>query len=113
MCMDREELGEMMLNWHSSMGDPIYAVGSYYVSGKVYPDAEVVRRALDSLSFELDKSKRMLVGEQVMVERHGKQVDLRVFAGYTNADLSDNITDLGEITLYLEQYLNEDYPSKV
>jgi hypothetical protein len=42
-------LGLKMHNWHSSMGDPIYAVGSYFVSGKDYPDRDVVVRALDRI----------------------------------------------------------------
>lgn len=44
---NRKRLGEMMQHWHSGQGDPIYAVGSYYYSGKPYPDPVVVERALD------------------------------------------------------------------
>lgn len=32
-----EELGTEMLNWHRSAGDPIYAAGSYFHSGKRHP----------------------------------------------------------------------------
>ena len=46
-----------MCQWHSSMGDPIYAVGSYYVSGKAYPDAEVVGDALSRLETYLSMAK--------------------------------------------------------
>jgi len=109
MCMDREELGERMLNWHSSMSDPIYAVGSFYIDGQVYPKSDIVRDALHNLTKDLEQSKRMLAGEKVMVERGGKQVDLKVFAGYTSTTLSEMVADLSEITLYLGQYLEEDY----
>lgn len=107
--MDRTELGERLCQWHSSMGDPIYAVGSFYVSGQVYPDKEIVENALTSLTSTLSDSRKMLIGEKVMVERQGKRVDLKVFAGYTNDDLLENISDLEEIVDELQRYLTEDY----
>ena len=36
-----EELGAEMLQFHGGMGDPIYAVGSYYYSGKRHPSRAV------------------------------------------------------------------------
>jgi hypothetical protein len=109
--MDRTELGERLCNWHSSMGDPIYAVGSFYVSGQVYPDKSIVEDAISSLTSTLEESKRMLAGESVMVVRQGRKVDLRVFAGYSDSDLEENISDLSEIVDELSNYLTEDYTS--
>ena len=40
-----KKFGLLMSGWHSSSGDPIYAVGSFFVSGKDYPDLAVVRSA--------------------------------------------------------------------
>lgn len=109
MCLEREELGERMLNWHASMSDPIYAVGSYYLDDRIYPEQDVVQGALDGLNQDLEQRKGMLEGYQIMVERGGLQVDLKVFAGYTNEELKESISDLEEIILYLSQYLAEDY----
>lgn len=91
------------------MHDPVYAVGSFYIDGTVYPDKEIVERALRNLTSDLDQFRRMLVGEKVMVTRQGKQVDLRVFAGYTRDNLRENISDLEEITSELSRFLTEDY----
>jgi hypothetical protein len=91
------------------MSDPIYAVGSFYVDGQVYPTQDTVQCALDALTQDLEQSKGMLEGHKVMVERGGVKVDLKVFTGYTEEQLKENIADLEEITLYLGQYLAEDY----
>ncbi len=107
--MDRTELGERLCQWHSSMGDPIYAVGSFYVSGQVYPDKEIVEDAISSLTSTLSEQRRMLIGEKVWVIRQGKQVDLKVFAGYTKDDLRENISDLEEIVEELQTFMTEDY----
>ncbi len=107
--MDRTELGERLCQWHSSMGDPIYAVGSFYVSGQVYPDKEIVENAISSLTSTLSEARRMLIGEKVMVVRNGVKVDLKVFAGYTNDDLRENIADLEEIVDELQSFMTEDY----
>lgn len=48
-----QEVGAELCNWHGSMGDPVYAVGSFFVSGAHYPDLDVVRRASASLSRNL------------------------------------------------------------
>lgn len=45
----RKAIGEKLCHWHSSMGDPIYAVGSFYLSDKEYPDPTIVKSARDSL----------------------------------------------------------------
>lgn len=107
--MNRKELGKRLCQWHLSMWDPIYAAGSFYVSGEVYPDKEIVEDAISSLTSILDKKKRMLKGEKVMVTREGKQVDLKVFAGYTKKDLNENIADLSEIISELKEFLTTDY----
>ncbi len=38
-----------MQQWHSSSGDPIYAVGSFYYADRKYPDANVTVAALESI----------------------------------------------------------------
>ncbi len=107
--MDRMALGERLCNWHSSMHDPVYAVGSFYVSGQVYPDKEIVQDAISNLTRDLNQFQAMARGEVVMVGRQGKQVDLRVFAGYTEEDLEENAADLEEIVAELTLKLTEDY----
>lgn len=107
--MDRSELGERLCQWHSSMHDPIYAVGSFYVSGQVYPQKGIVEDAISNLTKDLDEARRMLIGEKVMVTRQGRRVDLKVFAGYTDDDLRENIADLEEIVEELQRFMTEDY----
>lgn len=48
--VERRRLGEKMLHWHSSGSDPIYAVGSFYVSNKPYPNRDIVERALHEMN---------------------------------------------------------------
>lgn len=108
--MNRTDLGERLCQWHSSMHDPVYAVGSFYVSNQVYPDKEVVNRALSSLEKDLSEFKRMLRGKVVLVTRNGAQVSLKKFAGYTNKDCREHITDLSEIVDSLKEQMSEDYP---
>jgi hypothetical protein len=107
--MTRRELGLRLMNWHSSMSDPIYAVGSFYFSGDVYPSKEVVEDCLSNLQKDLGQRKKMLAGHMVIVERGGKQVSLRKFAGYTNSQLREDIKDLEEIVSEVERFLTEDY----
>jgi|SRR6185295_7469793 len=107
--MDRVELGERLQQWHSSMSDPIYAVGSFYFAGQVYPDKEIVENAISSLTSTLEQTKSMLKGEKVMVTRNGTKVDLKVFAGYTRKTLRDNVADLSEIISELQSFLTQDY----
>lgn len=55
----RKRAAKILHEWHGDMGDPIYAVGSYYLSGREYPDKAVIKRAateLERLS-NLDSSK--------------------------------------------------------
>ncbi len=103
--MDRTTLGERLCQWHSSMHDPIYAVGSFYVSGQVYPDKQIVQDAIDNLTRDLDQFQRMLKGEKVMVVRQGKQVSLKDFAGYTRTAMKAHVEDLSEIISDLQVYL--------
>ena len=49
-----KDLGEAMQHWHSSMADPVYAIGSYYFAGMQYPDTSVLVRARDVLQGDLD-----------------------------------------------------------
>jgi len=106
--MDRVELGERMLQWHGGQNDPVYAVGSFYLSGKQYPDQEVVEDALANLEAELEQFERMRAGERVMVRRQGKMVDLRKFAGYKQKDLEEHAIDLSEIVDTLREQMVED-----
>jgi hypothetical protein len=46
----RQELGALMLNWHVSQGDALYAVGSYYVGDMRYPRKEMVESARNATS---------------------------------------------------------------
>lgn len=45
--------GEEMQDWHSSQGDPIYAVGSFAFAGRIHPDRETWRGALRNLERDL------------------------------------------------------------
>lgn len=114
--MDRVELGARLCQWHSSMHDPIYAVGSFYVSGQVYPKKEIVEDAISNLTSDLDKFQRMQKGEIVRQynSHYGRWIeDQRKFAGYTDEELSDNIADIQEIVAELRNFLTEDYPAGI
>lgn len=54
----RRQLGLLMHNWHASQGDPIYAVGSFYYSGDVYPRKEIVEDALREVEILQPKFRR-------------------------------------------------------
>ena len=58
----RQHIGELMQHWHSSSGDPIYAVGSFYFADQDYPDKKVVRAALASLESDLVDAKKGAYG---------------------------------------------------
>ena len=51
----RHDAGERMLHWHRSGNDPVYAVGSFYLSDQDYPKRSVVTRALASLQEALEE----------------------------------------------------------
>lgn len=110
--MDRMELGTRLCQWHSSMNDPIYAVGSFYVSDLAYPDKKVVDDAVFNLTSNLKRFRRMLNGEKVMQYNsyYGRWIDdLRKFAGYTDEELHNNIEDIEEIVHGLQSFLTRDY----
>lgn len=110
--MDRVALGLRMQQWHSSMSDPVYAVGSFYFADQVYPDKSVVEDALHSMEADIAKFRKMIRGEKVSQynQHFGRMVDdLKKFAGYTNKQLRENITDLKEIISELQRFLKEDY----
>ncbi len=110
--MDRVELGERLQQWHSSMGDPVYAVGSFYFADQVYPDKSIVEDCIANLESDIAKFEKMLAGEKVSVynSHYGRQVDdLRSFAGYTDEELTNNVADLSEIVFYLKKFMEEDY----
>jgi hypothetical protein len=55
----RQQVGILMLDWHSGQGDPVYAVGSFYFEGDPYPRLDVMETAesrLDTL-WRLTKSR--------------------------------------------------------
>jgi hypothetical protein len=109
--MDRIQLGERLCQWHSSSADPIYAVGSFYVGGRKYPQLAVVVDALARVHDELSKQRRMLAGEKVSAPtQNGHTDDLCAFAGYKPADLKANVADLAEIATELKQCIEDDYP---
>lgn len=110
--MERTKLGERLCQWHSSMHDPVYAVGSFYNADQRYPKKEIVEAALESMSSDIEKFKRMLAGEKVSQynSHYGKMIDdQRAFAGYSDDDLKENIADLEEIVAELTKFMQEDY----
>lgn len=86
--VERVTLGERLCQWHSSQGDPIYAVGSYYVSDRVYPDQEVVGDCLSRLEMYLSMAK---------AKRHPSKRDYEIIA------------DLQELCDSVQQQAKEDY----
>lgn len=114
--VDRVNLGERLCQWHSSMHDPIYAVGSFYVDDKKYPNHEIVDEALTSLRKDRDEFVRMQKGEKVAKynSHYGRWIeDRRAFAGYTDEELSNNIEELNQIILDLSVMFNNDYPDEI
>ena len=110
--MDRVELGERLQQWHSSSHDPVYAVGSYYFAGHVYPKKEVVEDCLRNLTDDIEKFRKMLRGEKVSQYNSlmGNMVDdLRKFAGYTDSEMKEYIVDLTEIVSEVQRFMEEDY----
>jgi len=91
------------------MADPIYAVGSFYVSGHAYPEEIIVGDCLENLRRDIDERERMLRGEPVIVERQGSKVDLKTFAGYKDEELRKDLQDLREIVQNVEAFAKEDY----
>jgi hypothetical protein len=109
---DRPYLGERLCQWHSSMGDPVYAVGSFYVDDKKYPDKTIVEDAIRNLRSDRDDFVRMRKGEKVgrYNEHYGRWIDdQRAFAGYTDEQLGDNIDEINQILIDLTAFLNHDY----
>lgn len=107
--LDRVSLGAKLLQWHSGM-DHIYAVGSFYIGGKVYPDIKIVRSAIGLLDTELSKTNRMLNGEKVRSKTfHGYTDNLKKFAGFNKKELRERKEELEELLYHLEQYLVFDY----
>lgn len=105
--MNRIELGERMQQWHSSMGDPIYAVGSYYFAGDRYPVKATVEDALLNLQSDLSQARQMDRGKKIYI--HNGMTDLKTFGGFTRRRLRENIKDLREITEALKEFLEKDY----
>ena len=110
--MDRVNLGERLQQWHSSMHDPVYAVGSFYFADQVYPKKEIVEHCIRNLKEDIRDKKKMLKG--IKVRRYnsfyGKWIDdQKKFAGYTNAQLRTDIKDLEDIVKEVEWLLREDY----
>jgi hypothetical protein len=87
--IDRKKLGELMGPWGAT-GDAaasaVYAVSSYYYSGKKYPDRAIVTRAIAAIEADIPRADR---GE----------------AGWTKADAKD----LQTIAQGLRYYLLHDY----
>lgn len=110
--MNRVDLGLRLQDWHDSMNDPVYAVGSFYFADKKHPSENVVRKALRNLTLDYDRRKLMLTGEKVSTYNkfYDKKIDdLRKFAGWTDEELKADIKDLEEIINSLQKFLKEDY----
>lgn len=107
--MDRNNLGYRLLQWHSGMSDPVYAIGSFYADNRAYPDKQVADDALVNLERDLRQFRQMERGKSVIVNRFGHEVDLKQFAGYTRKDIRAHIADLREIVAELKQTINNDY----
>lgn len=108
--MERTDLGLCLQEWHSSMSDPIYAVGSFYYAGMVYPKKEIVEDALSNLTADITKFRRMLRGEVVSARTaYGITKDLKKFAGYTRVVLRSHVRELRHIIAELERFMLEDY----
>jgi len=88
----RMNIGLKMANWHSSMGDPIYAVGSYYVANVEYPHRRVVEAARERLV--LDIGKKLYVSTD-------DQRELREIVAYLDEVLG-NKSDLPEVATCLD-----------
>lgn len=70
---DRKKIGVVMHLWHGSMGDPIYAVGSYYYDDRVYPKKSVVEDALSSIESMIPRAAR---GEHGWTRQDAKQLEV-------------------------------------
>jgi len=88
--IDRRRLGELMSSWGSDSGSglPVYAVGSYYYGGHVYPDPKLVERAIAEVESYIPKAE------------HGVH-------GWTKKDAAD----LRRMASGLRYYLEHDYPA--
>lgn len=109
--MDRTELGAKLLEWHKGQTDPVYAVGSFYISGDVYPTVAIVNDAIWNLTRAMREFEAMAKGEAVMVRRNGAQVDLAKFAGYSVEECAERAAELDQLIAELEICVDEDYLS--
>lgn len=107
--MDRTELGDLLMLWHGGQDDPVYAVASFYVGDKRYPKKSIVKDALSSLKHYLDEFERMQRREVILVQRNGRQVSLRDFAGYTASSIDKNAVQLRRIIRALRKTIKQDY----
>lgn len=80
----RQKIGLAMQSWHSSSGDPIYAVGSFYYAGQKYPQREVLVDALSSIESLIPRAD---AGQHGWTKRDGNQ--LRRIASFIKRDLSE------------------------
>ena len=88
--IDRKKLGEMMSPWGGGGDGGVYAVGSYYYGGHVYPERQVV------------------VGAIKQIESNIPRGEAGAF-GWTKKDVKDMRT----IAAGLRYYLAHDYPAGV
>lgn len=58
----KEEIGLLMMNYHTGQWDPVYMVGSVFFSGQDYPDLKVVQSAIGYLEQDLRKATEGLHG---------------------------------------------------
>jgi hypothetical protein len=59
VSFDRRALGALMSPWGADTGSgvPVYAVGSYYYGGHVYPDRAMVERAIATVEADVPRAE--------------------------------------------------------
>jgi len=86
--LSRRQLGALMMPWGADTGKalPVYAVGSFYLSGKTYPERAMVLRAINAIEDDIPLAKRGM-------------------HGWTKRD----VKDLEQISRCLHNFLEADY----
>lgn len=79
----RQKVGALMTQYHGSMGDPYYAVGSYYIDNHTYPKLAVVEEALDQVESDIVKAD---AGASGWGKQEGKE--LRAIKRYLQWDIA-------------------------
>lgn len=97
---ERKQAGRVLTQWHSSMGDPIYAVGSFYIDGNEYPDDEVLADAISGAErcIELAETKRderdLEYAIRVMKDELGQLEGKEEWAGGLSPETLDQLVQM-------------------